>query len=69
MVQEAIEKLLNDRTAIVIAHRLSTIKKADQIMVMAKGEIVEKGTHDELVKKKGEYYTLLQKQEKSIGHG
>lgn len=68
LVQEAIGKLLNDRTAIVIAHRLSTIKNANQIMVMSKGEIVEMGSHDELVNLKGEYYTLLQKQDEGIKH-
>lgn len=66
MVQQAVERLLNDRTAIVIAHRLSTVKNADQIMVMSKGEIVEMGDHDELVALKGEYYTLLQKQELGV---
>lgn len=68
MVQNAISKLLSDRTAIVIAHRLSTIKTADQIIVMSKGQIVEKGTHKELVDLEGEYFTLLQKQELGIDH-
>jgi ATP-binding cassette subfamily B multidrug efflux pump len=58
LIQGAIDKLMKDRTAIVIAHRLSTIQKADQIIVLDKGRIVESGTHDELLKKGG-YYTNL----------
>jgi ABC-type multidrug transport system fused ATPase/permease subunit len=49
LVQDALEKLMTGRTSIVIAHRLSTIRKADQIFVMENGEIVEKGTHSELI--------------------
>ncbi len=54
-VQKGIETLLKGRTALVIAHRLSTIKNSDRIIVMKKGEIVEQGTHDELITKNGEY--------------
>lgn len=58
LVQQAIERLSSDRTSIVIAHRLSTVQKADQIVVLEKGKIVEIGTHLELLKKNG-YYTKL----------
>lgn len=58
LVQEALEKLMENRTTIVIAHRLSTVKNADAICVMHQGKIVEKGTHDELLKKNGSYRKL-----------
>ena len=58
LVQEALEKLMENRTSLVIAHRLSTIKKADNIIVLSKGEIIEQGTHDELIALKGAYYRL-----------
>ncbi len=58
LVQEALDKLMDNRTSLVIAHRLSTIKKADTILVLAKGEIVEQGTHSVLMKQKGAYYKL-----------
>ncbi len=61
-VQNAIFNLTKNRTTIVIAHRLSTIKKADQIVVMAKGNIVEKGTHEELLKNSKVYENLYKKQ-------
>ena len=53
-----INKRDNEKTTIVIAHRLSTIKKADQILVIESGEIVERGTHDELIQSKGRYFEL-----------
>ena len=49
---------MQGRTTFVIAHRLSTIRKASQIVVIEKGKIVEKGTHDELIKKEGRYFDL-----------
>ena len=58
LIQESIEKMMQGRTSIVIAHRLSTIQKADQILVLHKGEIVETGTHESLLEKGG-YYTQL----------
>ena len=59
LVQQAIPKLLQNRTSIVIAHRLSTIEKADKILVLDKGQVVEIGTHQELLAHKGFYYNLL----------
>lgn len=58
LIQHAIDKLIAGRTAIVIAHRLSTISKADQIIVLDKGEIREIGTHDELLRLEGYYHKL-----------
>ncbi|HUH66592.1 MAG TPA: ABC transporter permease, partial [Syntrophales bacterium] len=55
-VQDALEKLMQGRTTLIIAHRLSTIRNADRIIVLASGEIVEEGTHESLLEKKGEYF-------------
>ncbi len=62
LVQLALKEALVGRTSIVIAHRLSTIIQADQILVLEQGEIVERGTHDELVAKKGLYFELFERQ-------
>ncbi len=62
LIQNAIAMLLKDRSAIVIAHRLSTIQKCDEILVLEKGEIKEKGNHESLIAKKGMYWNLYQKQ-------
>lgn len=62
MVQAALKEALIGRTSIVIAHRLSTIAAADQILVLDKGEIVERGTHDQLVEKRGLYFDLFERQ-------
>ena len=62
LVQQGIESLLEGRTSFVIAHRLSTIKNADRIFVIDEGGIKEAGTHDELMKAKGEYYELYEAQ-------
>ncbi|MGI6366160.1 MAG: ABC transporter ATP-binding protein [Bacillota bacterium] len=62
LIQEALNKLKENKTAIVIAHRLSTIQDADQILVLEEGEILEQGTHQELLDKKGLYYKLCQAQ-------
>jgi ABC-type multidrug transport system fused ATPase/permease subunit len=59
LVQEALEVLMKNRTSIIIAHRLSTIREADQIIVLEKGEIIERGSHDELVKNEGGLYKYL----------
>lgn len=61
-VQVALENMMQNRTSIVIAHRLSTIQKADNIIVMQKGQIVEQGTHDELLAKNGAYSKLVMMQ-------
>jgi ATP-binding cassette subfamily B multidrug efflux pump len=60
LIQEALEVLLADRTVLVVAHRLSTIKKADKILVLDKGEIIEEGSHSQLMAKKGFYHELYQ---------
>jgi len=62
MIQHAIDTIISGRTSIVIAHRLSTIRKANKIIVLDKGEIVEKGTHEELLSLQGFYYKLYQLQ-------
>jgi len=62
LVQKALEKMMENRTSIVIAHRLSTIRKADLIVVMRKGEIVEQGKHDDLLAQKGDYFKLVSMQ-------
>lgn len=62
LIQNATEKLLEGRTSFLIAHRLSTIRKADMILVVKDGKVVEQGTHKELLKAKGYYYQLYSKQ-------
>lgn len=67
LVQKAMDKLMKGKTSFIIAHRLSTIKNADLILVMNEGDIIEQGTHDELMKKKGFYEKLYNSQfEKTI---
>lgn len=61
LIQESIDELTTDRTTITIAHRLSTIENADRIIVLNSEGIVEEGTHNDLVEKKGEYFSLVEK--------
>lgn len=68
-VQEALDNLMKGRTTLVIAHRLSTIRNADRIITLVNGEIVEEGTHEALLAKKGEYYRLYNLQFKDEGSG
>lgn len=65
-IQEALERLMKDRTTISIAHRLTTVIDADVIVVMDKGEIIEKGKHEELLKNKGLYSQLFEEQFKDV---
>jgi len=69
LVQKGINKLLHGRTSFVIAHRLSTIRDCDKIMVVDDGEIVESGTHEELLKLKGFYYNLYMAQYSFLNEG
>ena len=62
LVQDAMDKLTEGRTSFIIAHRLSTIKNADLILVMKEGNIIEQGTHDELMEKNGAYAELYNSQ-------
>jgi subfamily B ATP-binding cassette protein MsbA len=64
LIQKSLAELIKDRTTIVIAHRLSTIRKADQILVIEAGHIVERGTHDQLIAAEGRYYELYTYQAK-----
>ena len=66
LLQQGIESLLKNRTSFIIAHRLSTIKNCDKIMFIQNGKIVEVGTHDELMAKKGAYYRLCNAQDSEI---
>ena len=62
LIQQSLEKMKNIGTMLIVAHRLSTIQKADLIVVLQKGEVIEKGNHQELLKQKGFYYRLYQLQ-------
>jgi ATP-binding cassette subfamily B protein len=62
LIQKAFEQLLKGRTSFVIAHRLSTIRNADLVMMLKDGDVIERGTHNELLAKKGAYYDLYMSQ-------
>lgn len=66
-LQKAIESLTHDKTIIMIAHRLKTVKHADQILVLNEGHIVQKGTHEELIKEKGLYYDFISARREALG--
>ena len=69
LIQKAIDTMIQGRTSIVIAHRLSTIRKADEILVMDKGKVLERGNHNELIAAKGAYYdlyTAVEKQKEEV---
>ncbi len=68
LVQDAINKMMEHCTSIIIAHRLSTIRHVDEIIVLQKGVIVEKGNHEELIKKQGYYFRLVQLQDVGMAH-
>ena len=69
LVQEALERLMANRTTLVVAHRLSTVRRADRIVVLVQGEIVESGTHEELLARGAEYRKLYELQFREIGEG
>lgn len=62
LIQEAIDRLIKNRTTIIIAHRLSTLRRADKIIVLEDGRIVEVGTHNELMERRGKFYDMIQMQ-------
>jgi ATP-binding cassette, subfamily B, multidrug efflux pump len=64
LIQQALEKMMEGRTCLIIAHRLSTIRKVDEIMVLHKGQLAERGSHEDLIQQKGLYYRLYQLQYK-----
>ena len=59
LVQQALDEAMQNRTVVVIAHRLSTIQRADQIVVLSGGRITERGTHEELMRREGDYYKYI----------
>ena len=62
LVQEALERLMENRSSLVIAHRLSTIQHADRVVVLSEGQVVEEGTHEDLLLQEGLYHRLVHKQ-------
>ena len=62
MILENLEEFYKDKTVVVVAHRLSTVKKADKIIVLENGQIVEEGNHESLSLKKGKYFELVKNQ-------
>ncbi|MED4171492.1 ABC transporter ATP-binding protein [Halalkalibacterium halodurans] len=68
-IQEALHRLMNGRTSFVIAHRLNTIQHADVILVLEKGTLVEQGSHEELMAKKGVYYDMIDRGQQTLAEG
>ena len=66
-IQEELDQITSDKTTFIIAHRVSSVKEADEILIMAHGKIVERGTHDSLLAKKGYYYDVYNKQLGNFG--
>lgn len=62
VIQENLNRFFNEKTVVIVAHRLSTVKNADQIVVLKQGSVIEKGTHDDLIELKGDYYQLVSNQ-------
>ena len=65
-MQEALERLMANRTTLVVAHRLSTVRRADRIVVLVRGEIVESGTHEDLLARGAEYRKLYEMQFRDV---
>jgi ATP-binding cassette subfamily B protein len=62
IIQENLNRFFKGKTVVIVAHRLSTVKDADQIVVLKQGRIIEKGTHTELIRLRGDYYNLVRNQ-------
>jgi ABC-type multidrug transport system fused ATPase/permease subunit len=62
LVHEALDRAMEGRTVVVIAHRLCTVRNADEILCMKEGQVVEQGSHDELMELKGDYFELVNRQ-------
>jgi ATP-binding cassette subfamily B protein len=65
-IQRALDRVMADRTSVIIAHRLATVKKADRICVLSAGQIVESGDHRTLMRKRGRYYQMVQRENETI---
>lgn len=65
LIQEALDKLMENKTSFIVAHRLSTVRNADKIIVLGKGRVIEQGNHEELLAQKGYYYNTLKSQKNS----